>query len=100
MNTLTLETIYKQAQDITEKEIDGQLMITLPSTSGGPVIENAIYMINHTGCAIWKYIDGKTPLKQIIENLSEEYHASKEQIRSDVNEMIGEFMNKNLILEV
>lgn len=46
------------------------------------------YRINSNGLIILKYIQSGANLKQIIENLSKEYHVSREVIQRDVDEFV------------
>jgi len=99
MNIITEpETVFKLAPNITTQKIEDQLFITISKNSENYHAEKAIYILNPTGCAIWKYIDGKANIMQIIERLSDDYSASIERIEKDVLSMMSEFLKKELIL--
>ncbi len=98
MNTTELlNTVFRVENHIRTKELDGRFMITLSKETEYAVSQNAVYMINQTGYAIWKYIDGQATLYQIIKKLSDEYKTSIEVIEKDVVSMIRDFIKKGLI---
>lgn len=59
---------------------------------------NSVYTLNETGAFIWKQIDGKKSVAEIIEVLTGEYDIIREDAENDVFEFISN-LEKYLIIQ-
>lgn len=56
-----------------------------------------IYKLDNVGTYIWKLIDGKKIVQDIINILSEKYDVNKENLRKDVTEFINKGVKQKII---
>jgi Coenzyme PQQ synthesis protein D (PqqD) len=100
MNTaVNVDAVYAVSDEVVAREIEGE-MIIVPLTSDVGDMEDELYTLNETGKKIWDRLDGKTSLKDLITQLSDEYDASFQEIKSDVLGLMKEFLNRNFFVEI
>ena len=99
MTTVNIDAVYTVSDEVVAREIEGDLII-VPLTSDVGDMENELYTLNETGKSIWNRLDGKTSLKNLIAQLSEEYDASFQEIKEDVFGLMGEFLQRKFFVEV
>ena len=81
---------YGIAQDITVREINGELYILQRGTA-------RVHCTNTTGTRIWAMIKAGKPAHFIAERLCTEYEVSKDQAEEDVKIFLAELKNRSLI---
>jgi len=86
-------------EDVVAREIQGEFIL-VPITSGIGDLEGAIYSLNETGKSVWQKLDGKKTLRDIIDELTEEFEGEKTQIESDVLGLVSELHKRRMIFEV
>lgn len=96
--TIKLTTCYRVSEDVIAREIEGELVI-VPLKSGLGDLDAEMYALSATGIAVWKKLDGETPLESLIKALLAEYDASYDDVRADVMELVAELMDKGLVVE-
>lgn len=89
---------YLPSPNIVVREIEGEVII-IPITSGVGDMEDALFSLNPTGLAIWQKLDGQKSVKEIIQELADEYDASIGQIEEDVIGLLEELHQRKLIVE-
>jgi coenzyme PQQ biosynthesis protein PqqD len=94
---IDLQHTYRPSDDIVVREIENELII-VPLTSGIADMENELYTLNETARVIWEKLDGKKSLQDIIDDLSMEYNADKEQITADVVELTDELLKRKMLI--
>jgi hypothetical protein len=94
---IDLQHTYRPSDDIVVREIENELII-VPLTSGVADMENELYTLNETARVIWEKLDGKKSLQDIINDLSMEYNADKEQITADVVELTDELLKRKMLI--
>lgn len=94
-----INAMYKHSEDVISKEIEGQFMI-VPLISGVGNLNEGIFQLNATGSALWKMLDGKTKLSDIVVILTKRYDASQEAIQKDVVNLVDKLIKKKFIFEV
>jgi hypothetical protein len=90
---------YLPSEDIVVREIEGELII-VPLVSGIGDMEDELFTLNETGRAIWKKMDGRKTLGDIVGDLSSEYEASPGEIERDVIGLAGELLKRGIIVAV
>lgn len=90
---------YMVCEDVVAREIQGEFIL-VPITSGIGDLEGAIYSLNETGKSVWQKLDGKKTLRDIIDELTEEFEGEKTQIESDVLGLVSELHKRRMIFEV
>ncbi|MEW6532976.1 MAG: PqqD family protein [Thermodesulfobacteriota bacterium] len=93
----SLEKIYVPSQDIVAREIEGEIVI-VPLVSGIGDMDDELYTLNETGRAVWKLLDGKRTLKEVTEELSEEFEGN--DIVQDVLGFVSELVQRRILIEV
>lgn len=97
MNLLTSSSIVAHSDDIVSREIEGELII-VPITSGIGDMEDDLFTLNDTGKEIWKRIDGIRTLKEIADDISQEYSASEGEIDRDVTGLVTELVKRKIVV--
>jgi hypothetical protein len=98
MNTIDLKTIYIPSKNVVSREIEGEIII-VPLVAGIGDAEDDIFSLNETGRAIWKLLDGKRSLSQVVAVLQEGYDTEKEEIARDVIGLITELEKRQMIIK-
>jgi len=93
-----LERIYAKSQDVVEREIEGEIII-VPLTSGIGDLEDELFSLNKVGKDVWARIDGKKPVRNIVEELLELYQGGREKLTTDVLGFLEELEKRKLIVE-
>ena len=97
--SITLKSICAPSEDIVAREIEGELII-VPLVSGIGDMQDELYTLNETGRAIWHLLDGEKSLKDVIEELSEEFEAPEGEIEKDVAGLMEELLKRKMVVEV
>ncbi len=98
MKIITLTTVCIPSDEIVARKIDEDLII-IPLTAGIGDMEDELYTLNETGKAIWDRLDGIQSLGQIINELSVEYEAPKEEIEQDVIGLVTELLRRKMLIQ-
>ena len=94
---IDLGAVYLPSEAIVAREIEGEVII-VPLTSGLADMEDDLYTLNETGKAIWKLLDGRAKVKDIVENLSREYDADSSKIEEDVIGLLSELLKRKIVV--
>jgi hypothetical protein len=95
---MNIDAVYAVSDEVVAREIEGELII-VPLTSNVGDMEDELYTLNETGKEIWHRLDGKTSLKDLIAQLSDEYEAPFQEIETDVFGLAAEFLKRKFIVE-
>jgi hypothetical protein len=98
MTTVNIDAVYAVSEEVVAREIEGDLII-VPLTSDVGDMENELYSLNETGRDIWDRLDGKTSLRDLINQLSDDYDASFQEIEADVFGLIKELLKRKFLVE-
>lgn len=99
MKKVALDEIYQPSADlVVETALDGQLML-VPVNSGIPSGPPALMTLNPVGLAIWKKLDGRTPLSEVISTLCRDFDGEEHVIAGDVCGFIADLLQKGLLVE-
>jgi hypothetical protein len=95
---IQLDSIFIPSEDIVAREIAGELII-VPLVAGIGDMEDELFTLNETGKAIWRQLDGKLTLGEIIKSLEEEYDAPEGQIQQDALGLFEELVSRRMLVE-
>ena len=98
MQDVNLSSVYKIIDSVTTKTIEDELVI-VTTTDGISDVDSSIFTLNPTGKVVWEKLDGKYSLKEIIDQLVEEYKAPEGAVKNDVMKLVSELLGKNLVFE-
>ena len=97
-NAVNLDKIYSPSKDIVAREIEGEIII-VPLVGGIGDMEDELFSLNETGKAIWKKLDGKKKLVDLIKELQEEFEAPEGEIQRDVIGLVEELLKRKILIE-
>ena len=98
---VTLDGVYILSEDIVAREIEGELII-VPLTwgvGGAEDEQDAIFSLNEWGRAVWERLDGQRSLRAVAADLAAEYEALPDEIEADVLGLVGELVNRKMLVE-
>jgi len=95
-NRVNLDAAYGPSEDIVAREIEGEIVI-VPLVAGIGDMEDELYTLNETGRDIWKRLDGRTPLREVVRELADEYEAPDKVLEEDVVGLLGELLERRMI---
>lgn len=95
---VSLDKSYKPSEDVVARQVQGEFII-IPITSGVGDSEDAIFTLNETGKAVWDKLDGKKTLRDIGNDLTKEFDVPLKEIEKDVLGIVGELLNKKMLVE-
>ena len=98
-NKAGIHGIYVASEDIVAREIEGELII-VPLVSGIADMEEELFTLNDTGRQIWRRLDGKRRLGDIVKELSTEYDAPRAQIVKETIGLIDELLRRRILVEI
>ncbi|MFH1354802.1 MAG: PqqD family protein [Candidatus Omnitrophota bacterium] len=96
---INLGNVYIPSENIVAREVQGEFII-IPITSGIADMEDELFSLNETGKAVWKKLDGKRTLADVIKDLFSEFEVSHDQLKKDVLGIIREILDRKMIVEV
>ena len=92
-----MEKIYVKRNDFVQREIAGEFLL-IPLKRQLTDI-NSLYVLNETGAAFWRLIDGKHSVPDIVGALSREYDVTVEQLTKDLDALIEDLLSIKAIQE-
>ncbi len=95
---IDIEKIYCISKDIVSRKIEDEFII-VPLISGIGNLDSDMYSLNQTGTILFERLDGKTTVDTIIHNLSRQFDASYDEIKTDVVELLNELVKKGIVVE-
>lgn len=97
MSKIKLGDVYAPSEDIVAREIEGEIII-VPLTSGIGDAEDDLFSLNETGRAVWKLLDGKNTLAQIVKALGKQYDSPPAVIGKDVAGLVRELLKRRIVV--
>ncbi len=80
--------IYRKNPDVVYRVIAGEaILIPISRETQGA---GRMLTLNETGAYIWERLDGKRRLREILEEIRDEFEVEEETARRDLLEMISE----------
>ena len=93
-----IDSIYIPSEDIVARVIEDE-MIIVPLVSGIADMEDDLFTLNETGRAIWDRLDGKRNLREIVEDLSEEFDSPIQELENDVVGFVQALFERKMLIE-
>lgn len=90
------ESICVPSEDVIAREIEGEMLI-VPIVAGMVHGDDALYTLSPTADRIWKHLDGKNSLEDIINILSQAYEGGYDEIKEDVLGFVNEMVDLSII---
>jgi hypothetical protein len=96
-SSLDVNARPRPSADIVAREIEGQLII-IPLVAGIGDVDDELYTLNDTGKDIWARLDGARTIEQIVKDLSSEFDASEDVLRTDVLGLVEELLKRKILV--
>ncbi|HZC81507.1 MAG TPA: PqqD family protein [Nitrospiraceae bacterium] len=91
------DRIYAKNPDFVSREVAGEFILIPVRHQLNEV--NSLYVLNETGAALWRRIDGKRSAREIIEDFSTEFDVTREQLEKDFRSLIEDLRSIRAIEE-
>jgi hypothetical protein len=97
MNTNTLKKRFKRSNNVVFRKIANECVL-VPIHKDAVDLE-ALFSLNDTAARIWELFDGKTMAGEIINTIAVEFSHGKDEVETDVFELIGRLEELHFIEE-
>ena len=91
------DRIYAKNSNFVHRELAGECILVPIRQQLSEV--NSLYVLNETGAALWRRIDGKRSVQAILTELSNEYDVTSEQLEKDLTKLIEDLLSIRAIEE-
>ena len=92
-----MDKIYAKNEDFVQRDVAGECILIPISRQLSDV--NSLYVLNDTGAAVWRRLDGKQSLREIAGDMSREFDVAAEQIEKDLQVLIEDLLSIRAITE-
>lgn len=89
--------IYAKNADFVQREVAGECILVPVRRQLADV--NSLYVLNETGAAVWKRLDGKRPMQDIVGDIAQQFDVAVEQLEKDINTFIEDLLRIRAIEE-
>lgn len=87
--------MFSRKKGLVTRTIAGEAIIV--PVCGGIGDLDSVFTLNGVGTAIWDRIDGRRGVGEIAALVAEEFDVDPDRARADVEEFVGELLEKELI---
>ena len=94
---MRMDSIYVKNDDFVQREVAGEFILIPVRRQLTDV--NSLYILNDTGAALWRRIDGKTAAKDITQDFLNEFDVTQAQLEKDVASLIEDLLGIHAIRE-
>lgn len=95
---ITGDAICTPFDDVVAREIEGEIVI-VPLVAGIGDAEYELYMLNETGHAIWRKLDGARTLGAVGDALAQEFDAPRAEFEADVLGFADEMVRRGILVK-
>lgn len=92
-----MDRIYIKNDDLVQREVAGECLL-IPIRRRLDEV-NSLYVLNETGAALWRRIDGKTPLQAILLDFLNEFDVTQAQLEKDIASLLEDLLSIHAIQE-
>lgn len=89
--------MYTPNADFVQRDVAGECLLIPISRQLADV--NSMYVLNETGAAAWRLLDGKRSLREIAGDLSREFDVTVEQVEKDLLVLVEDLLSIQAIRE-
>lgn len=90
-----LNKIPKKNEDLAWRVIDNETIVI--DLNRQPEEGEELQVLNETATEIWKLIDSKNTVKDIIEKIINEYDIESDKVKTQIESLIKDLSSKKLI---
>jgi hypothetical protein len=95
---MTPTAIYTKHPDYVQRDVAGECILV-------PIRRrlteaNSIYVLNETGAALWKRIDGQRTAQDIVTDFCHEYDVATDQLTKDFTSLLDDLLSIQAVEEI
>ena len=95
---MTPTAIYTKHPDYVQRDVAGEcILVPIRRTL---TEANSIYVLNETGAALWKRIDGQRTAQDIVTEFCNEYEVATDQLAKDFTLLLDDLLSIQAVEEV
>jgi hypothetical protein len=88
-----MSATYTPHPDVVFRRLEGRLVLVHMAT-------NQVFELNRTGARIWELLVQGIGGEQLVQSLAHEFDVDREQLRSEVSDILSDLVAENLITEI
>jgi hypothetical protein len=92
-----IDRIYAKNDDFVQREVAGECILIPIRRQLTDV--NSLYVLNETGAALWRRMDGKMSLQAITLDFLNEFDVTQAQLEKDIASLIEDLLSIHAIRE-
>jgi len=93
-----MSAVYLRSPDFVQREVAGEcLLVPIRRGAGAP---NSIYVLNETAASLWKALDGRAPLRAVIDKLHGEFEIDRAALEQDAAALVADLLSIKAIAAV
>jgi hypothetical protein len=89
------EHVYAKSPDYVYREVAGEFILVPIRRRLNDVA--SLYVLNETGAALWRRIDGTRSAREIIDDFTQEFDVAPEQIERDFGVLLEDLLSVQAI---
>lgn len=93
--SISIDNILIQSENIVFRKIEDEYIL-VPMLASSDEVEH-IFNLDQVGADVWERIDGKKTVKEIIDELIQEYEGESEKIKGDVFDFLNDIIEAKII---
>ena len=91
-------TVYAKNSDFVQRDVAGECILVPIRPKLSDV--SSLYVLNETGAAVWRQIDGSRSTSEIVAELVEEFEVTRERLERDLDSLLSDLLEIHAIEEV
>jgi hypothetical protein len=95
---MTSTAIYTKNPDYVQRDVAGECILVPIRRALTEV--NSIYVLNETGAALWKRIDGQRTAQDIVTDFCSEYEVTTDQLVKDFTSLLDDLLSIKAVEEM
>jgi hypothetical protein len=89
------EHVYAKSPDYVYREVAGEFILVPIRRRLNDVA--SLYVLNETGAALWRRIDGTRSAREIIDDFTQEFDVAPEQLEKDFGVLLEDLLSVQAI---
>jgi hypothetical protein len=85
-----MTTVHKPHPDVVFRRLENRMVLVHMGT-------NQMFELNRTGARIWELLGEGVGGKQLLVTLADEFDVDEDQLRNEVDTILGELATKRLV---
>lgn len=90
--------VFVKHPDYVQRDVAGECILVPVRRSLNN--SNSIYVLNETGAALWRRLDGASAVQDICRAFIEEYDVTPDQLHQDFDTLLADLLSIQAIQEV